>query len=112
MSKKVVILIVIAVIIAVGVSIWFATRPTYRNAQELEEAINRGVNVVGKTAKVKVRDVKEDVLLGLYKYNYIAGSHLNLVANYNYKLKPGDTIKIEITDVTSLGDIHIVTFAA
>ena len=80
----------------------------YRSAEELESALNRGTDVTGKTAKIKVREVKAG-LLNLY-FSGWAGEHLNLISETRPDFEAEDAVIIRISEVSNLMGSWLINY--
>src|SRR5581483_4559361 len=81
-------------------------KPDY-TTEQVEAALNKGDNVVGKTVSVKVETVVPNSAFG---YNIEAGQHLNFVSSENPNVKTGDTIVVKVTKVQSALGSYIINY--
>lgn len=83
-----------------------AVAPDY-TVSTLEEALNAGEVVDGKTVLLEVGELVPDSAFG---YNMQAGEHLNFVSVENPIVKTGDTVTIRVTKVASVFGSWIITY--
>lgn len=96
------------IVLAFACALIIETHVDYQSAEALEKDINAGENVIGKTAKIDILNVVDDAYIGIFPVgtNYWAGDHLNFVSTHRYVFEKGDTIRIKVVDVLSVGE-HI-----
>ena len=87
-----------------------ATRPgdpDYEDAAALEASLNAGTDVTGKVVQFTVSEVIPDSAFG---YNLQTGEHLNFCSASNPNVAAGDTVTVEIKEVTSSLGSYIITY--
>ena len=81
--------------------------PDYENASDFEEALNDGIDMVGKIVYFEVREIRPDSAFG---YNLIAGEHLNFCSTENPGVEVGDGLTIKVTEVRSIFGSYIIYY--
>lgn len=80
----------------------------YSDIAVFEQAVNNKEDLVGKTVKFTVVDVKPDSILG---YNLYAGEHLNFISDEGRGVHAGDEITIIVTGVKPvLADSYKISY--
>ncbi len=82
-------------------------QPDYPDAASFEEALDTGADMTGKIVRFTVNEVVPDSAFG---YNIQAGEHLNFCSSSNPKVSAGDTITVEVTEVTSMMGSYIISY--
>lgn len=81
--------------------------PDYADAESFEAALNTGTDLTGKTVQFTVKDFVPDSTFG---YNLQAGEHLNFCSSNNPKVSVGDTVIVEVTEVTNFLGSYIIDY--
>lgn len=81
--------------------------PDYEDAASFEAALNAGENLIGKTVKITVNTLVPDSAFG---YNIQTGEHLNFCSEKNPNVSEGDTLIVEVTDVSSVLGSYIILY--
>lgn len=77
------------------------------NTQELQEALDNGEDVAGKTALVEVTDVVENVAFG---YVMEAGDTLHFINSVKPNHKEGDKVLVEIEKYVKFFDAYTILY--
>ena len=107
--KKIALMLVAAIVILcfAGCGSTKAVTPDYPDAASFEAALNEGVDTTGKTVQFTVSEFVPNSAVG---YNMQAGEHLNFCSNTNPKVKTGDTVTVEVVEVTSSLGSYIISY--
>lgn len=70
----------------------------YNDANTFENALNEGVKVKGKIARIRINDYAPDSILGI---NCHAGEHLNFISQTDIDVEKGDTIVVRVKEEPS-----------
>lgn len=81
--------------------------PDYPDAASFEAALNTGADLTGKTVRFTVGEVVPNSAFG---YNLQAGEHLNFCSSSNPKISAGDTVTVEVKEVTSMMGSYIISY--
>lgn len=80
--------------------------PDYSTA-EAEQALNDGEDITGKTVEITVNEL---VPASAFGYNIQTGEHLNFVSESNPKVEKGETLVVEVVEVTSIMGSYVITY--
>lgn len=107
--KKILALLLVAAfaLCLVGCGATQPVEPDYEDAAALEAALNAGTDVTGKVVQFTVSEVVPNSAFG---YNLQTGEHLNFCSDNNPNVAAGDTIKVEIKEVTSTLGSYIISY--
>ena len=81
--------------------------PDYENAASFEAALNAGEDLTGKTVKITVDALVPNSAFG---YNIQTGEHLNFCSENNPNVSEGDTLIVEVTEVSSVMGSYIIYY--
>lgn len=81
--------------------------PDYPDAASFEAALNEGSDTTGKTVQFTVLEFVPNSTFG---YNMQAGDHLNFCSTDSPKVKAGDTVTVEVTEVSSFLGSYIISY--
>lgn len=81
--------------------------PDYTDAASFEADLNTGADLTGKVVQFTVNELVPDSAFG---YNMQAGEHLNFCSSTNPKVSAGDTVTVEVTEVTSMLGSYIISY--
>ena len=81
--------------------------PDYTDAASVEAALNNGDDLTGKTVQFTVAELIPNSAFG---YNMQAGEHLNFCSSSNPKVAAGDTVTVEVKEVTSVLGSYIISY--
>ena len=81
--------------------------PDYADAASFEADLNTGADLTGKIVQFTVNTVVPDSAFG---YNLQAGEHLNFCSSNNPKVSAGDTVTVEVQEVTSVLGSYIISY--
>lgn len=81
--------------------------PDYADAASFEAALNNGDDLTGKTVQFTVAEFVPNSTFG---YNMQAGEHLNFCSSSNPKVKAGDTVTVEVKEVTNVLGSYIINY--
>ena len=81
--------------------------PDYADAASFEADLNSGADLTGKTVQFTVNELVPDSAFG---YNMQAGEHLNFCSSSNPKVSVGDTVTVEVTEVTSVLGSYVISY--
>jgi len=79
----------------------------YTDITKFEADLNGGKSMEGKTVSFVVSDIKPQSAFG---YNLITGEHLNFVSTSNPNVKVGDTVRVKVTEVSSMLGSWIIKY--
>ncbi len=79
----------------------------YDSAAAIEEALNNGEDVIGKVVTFEVNKLVPNSAFG---YNMQAGEQLNFCSEKNPKMEEGDTVTVEVTEVSSVLGSYIISY--
>lgn len=82
-------------------------QPDYPDAASFEAALNTGADLTGMTVRFTVGEVIPNSAFG---YNLQAGEHLNFCSNSNPKVSAGDTVTVEVKEVSSMMGSYIISY--
>ena len=82
--------------------------PDYADAASFEAALNEGQDLTGKTVQFTVTALVPDSAFG---YNMQTGEHLNFCSVDNPKVAAGDTVIVEVVEVTSMLGSYIISYS-
>ena len=103
-------LLLVAVLITlcfVGCGTEKTVTPDYTDAASFEAALNEGADMTGKIVQFTVSEFVPNSALG---YNMQAGEHLNFCSSSSPKVQTGDTVIVEVTEVTSSLGSYIISY--
>ena len=106
--KKALAIILIAVLM-IGLVACGATpvTPDYTDAASFEADLNAGKDLTGKIVQFTVDELVPDSAFG---YNMEAGEHLNFCSATNPGVSAGDTVTVEVVEVTSSLGSYIISY--
>ena len=81
--------------------------PDFVDVASFEQALNDGEDLTGKSVLVTVDELVPNSAFG---YNIQAGEHLNFCSPENPGVKVGDTITVEVNEVTSILGSYIISY--
>lgn len=81
--------------------------PDYADAASFEAALNAGLDLTGKTVQFTVSAYVPNSAFG---YNMQAGEHLNFCSSSNPKVSAGDTVTVEVTEVSNVMGSYIIYY--
>lgn len=81
--------------------------PDYADAASFEAALNTGLDLTGKTVQFTVTAFVPNSTFG---YNMQAGEHLNFCSSSNPKVSAGDTVIVEVTEVSNVLGSYIISY--
>lgn len=79
----------------------------YESAASFEAALNSGADLIGSTVQFTVSAIVPDSAFG---YNLQTGEHLNFCSSDNPGVSVGDTVIVEVVDVTKFLGSYIVRY--
>lgn len=82
--------------------------PDYTDIAAFETALNDGADLTGKTVQFTVAELVPNSAFG---YNMQAGEHLNFCSSHNPKVEAGDTVIVEVKEVTSVLGSYIISYS-
>lgn len=81
--------------------------PDYEDVASFEAALNAGENLTGKTVRITVDALVPNSAFG---YNIQTGEHLNFCSPNNPDVSVGDTLVVEVTEVSSVLGSYIISY--
>ncbi len=79
----------------------------YNDITKFETDLNSGKSMEGKIVSFVVNDIKPQSAFG---YNLITGEHLNFVSASNPNVKVGDTVRVKVTEVSTVLGSWIIKY--
>ena len=102
--------IAILLLLVLGVSMLVACSGDavdYPNVEDFEAALNNGEDLTGKTVTFTVNKLVPNSAFG---YNMQTGEHLNFCSTENPNVKEGDTVTVEVTEISSMLGSYIIKY--
>ena len=81
--------------------------PDYTDVASFKADLNAGKDLTGEIVQFTVDEIVPDSFFG---YNLQSGEHLNFCSTSNPKVSVGDTVTVEVKEVTSMLGSYIISY--